>query len=81
VWHKDYFIHCNSCDNTEWMDGNTIAEATKTARSFGWLVNGEIATCPNCRPTKDAADFRRARGAFHIEGLNAVEAVRKLRGG
>ena len=31
--------------------------------------------------TKDAADFRRARGALHIEGIDAVEEIRKLRGG
>lgn len=31
--------------------------------------------------TKDAADFRKARGALHIDGLDAVEEIRKLRGG
>jgi len=28
-----------------------------------------------------AADYRKARGALHIEGLDAVEEIRKLRGG
>ena len=32
-------------------------------------------------PTKDAADFRKARGVLHIDGLDAVEEIRKLRGG
>ena len=31
--------------------------------------------------TKDAADFRKARGVLHIDGLDAVEEIRKLRGG
>lgn len=33
------------------------------------------------RPTQDAADFRKTRGALQIEGLDAVEEIRKLRGG
>lgn len=31
--------------------------------------------------TKDAADYRKARGALRIEGLDAVKEIRKLRGG
>ena len=32
-------------------------------------------------PTQDAADYRRARGVLQGKGIDAVEDVRKLRGG
>jgi hypothetical protein len=57
----------------------------------GWaeskITNGYMFSPRTCifyrarRPTKDAADYRKARGILQGKGIDAVEDIRKLRGG
>lgn len=60
MWHADWFAHCDSCNNTEWMDGKNLQAAKITARNAGWFissVSSRLTLCPKCRPTKDAPDL------------------------
>jgi tRNA U54 and U55 pseudouridine synthase Pus10 len=49
TWRADYFVTCDVCKNTEWMDGRTLKDAAATARKAGWSVSATSATCPTCR--------------------------------
>ena len=65
MWHADWFVHCDSCDNTEWMDGKNLRTAKITARKAGWSVSATKALCPKCRPTKYALDAALVAPAEH----------------
>ena len=50
MWLKDIYAGCESCGNTIWMDGKTIAEAKEQAKSLGWRLRP--LTCPTCLETE-----------------------------
>ena len=78
--HQEECVRCHNPHCIKYMYHSRLHGYTCTCGSQEWKPVFEFSK-QRSGLTKDAADFRKARGALQIEGLDAVEEIRKLRGG